>query len=58
MKLKHLFTREADRCSEAALAELSKNAQAATESSKKLHRQLKKNGITLQISVATGSHGR
>lgn len=58
MKLRHLFSKKTDRMVDAKLDEVSRIAKKSAASSKRLENLLKKDGVTLQIYIATGGDRR
>lgn len=58
MRLKYIFSKEVDKQVDATLKEVTTAAKGSAKSSKKLEQLLKKDGITLQIYIATGGDKR
>lgn len=54
MKLRHIFSKDTDKKTDAIYNEVSEIAKKSADSSKRLEKLLKKNGVTLQIYIATG----
>lgn len=58
MRLRYIFSKEVDKQVDATLKEVTVAAKGSSKSSKKLEQLLKKDGITLQIYIATGGDKR
>lgn len=58
MKLRHIFSKDTDKKTDAILDEVSVIAKKSADSSKRLEKLLKADGVTLQIYIATGGLDR